>query len=88
MTEQAIREVVLKCLRKVATEMDPSALGPTENVRQTLDIDSYDFLQFLVGLSEEVGVDVPEADYGKLTTLSAITEYLVARIRGVTRDRA
>lgn len=81
MTEQAIHDAILKCLRQVAPEMDPATLGPGDNVRQTLDIDSYDFLQFLVGLSEELGVDVPEADYGKLTTLRAITDYLAARAR-------
>ena len=81
MTEETIRKAVLDSLRKVAPEMDPAALAPADNLRQALDIDSYDFLQFLIGLSETLGVDVPEADYGKLGTLETITAYLAARVR-------
>jgi acyl carrier protein len=82
MNLDAIRSAVLECLRQVAPEMNPADLNPAENVRQALDIDSYDFLQFLVAVSEKLGVDVPEADYEKLTTFSSITDYLAARIKG------
>src|SRR3712207_8954836 len=39
-----------------------------ENVRETLDIDSFDHLNFLIGLHEALGVEIPEGDYGQLTT--------------------
>jgi len=51
-----------------------------EAVREALDIDSFDHLNFLVGLNEELGVDIPEGDYGQLTTLADIIHYLSVRL--------
>ena len=80
MTEIEIQQAIVKRLRQVAPETDPATLGPDENVREALDIDSYDFLQFLIGLSEDLGVEVPEADYAKLATFQGMTNYLAARL--------
>lgn len=79
MTEAEIKDAIFRGLRKVAPEADPTSLAPGDNVRTTLDIDSYDFLNFLIGISEAVGVEVPEADYGKLATLDDMIRYLAAR---------
>ncbi|MBL8152966.1 MAG: acyl carrier protein [Anaerolineae bacterium] len=81
MTEAEIKETVFKALKRVAPEAKPETLGPDQDVRQTLDIDSYDFLMFLLSLDEALGVDVPEADYGLLISLTDITRYLAARVR-------
>ena len=43
-------------------------------------IDSYDFLQFLIAHSEKLGVEVPEKDYAKFTTLDAMVQYLTGRV--------
>jgi len=75
-TDIEINEVVLAALRRVAPDADPAALKPTDKIRETLEIDSYDFLQFLIALNKQLGVDVPEADYGKLQTLNDVTAYL------------
>jgi acyl carrier protein len=80
MTREEIRLVVVKALTGVAPEIDPSQLQPDEPFRQGFDLDSMDFLNFVIGLHASLGVDVPEADYGKLTTLNATVDYLVARL--------
>lgn len=80
MTEAQIKETVFKALKQVAPETKPETLGPDQDVRQTLDIDSYDFLMFLLSLDEALGVNVPEADYGLLISLNDITRYLAARV--------
>ena len=55
-------------------------------MRKTLDIDSYDFLNFLIGLSEKLGVEVPEEDYGKIRSLKELLTYLSERVgQGVSR---
>ena len=82
MTESEIQTAVFDGLRKIAPETDPRQLGPAENLREALDIDSFDFLNFLIGLHERLGVEIPEADYGRLTTLSALTQYLSPRLTG------
>jgi hypothetical protein len=38
-----------------------------------------DFLRFVVELHRRVGVDVPETDYPRLTSLDAIADYFAAR---------
>ncbi len=80
MTEEQVKELVFKGLRQVAPETDPAALRPDENIREALDIDSYDFLQFLIALSEETGVEIPEADYEQVFTLGGLLRYLGAHL--------
>ena len=79
MTDDQLREIVFRGLRQVAPEADPASLRPEENIRQELDIDSYDFLQFLIGLCEQTGVEIPESDYEKVFTLAGLLRYFAAR---------
>jgi acyl carrier protein len=80
MNEDETKQIIFKILKRIAPESDPSTLAPDENIRKTLDIDSFDALNFFIGLDEELGVTVPESDYGKLNTLSEILQYLSSRI--------
>jgi acyl carrier protein len=80
MTEAQLKETIFKVLGQIAPEADLSTLGPHANVRETLDIDSFDHLNFLIGLHEALGVEIPEGDYGQLTTLADIMSYLSARL--------
>ena len=79
-SELAIRDTIFKALKKIAPEANPQDLAPGENLREALDIDSFDFLNLLIGLHESLGVEIPEADYGKLTTLNGLVSYLSQRV--------
>ncbi len=79
MTEAEIKTAIFAGLRQIAPESDPASLRPDQKIRETLDIDSFDFLSFLIGLHETLDVDIPEADYGKLTTLEEMVRYLAQR---------
>lgn len=80
MSEAEIKEAVFKILRRIAPEADPRQLAPEENIRERLDIDSFDYLQLMIGLHESLGVEIPEADYPQLATLSGMVRYLSARV--------
>jgi len=80
MTTAELKAVIVEGLRQVAPESDPASLGPDQPVRETLGIDSYDFLQFLVGLHKRLGVEVPEADYGRLNTVNGMIAYLQPKL--------
>ena len=82
MTESEIQTAIFDGLRKIAPETDPRQLRPAENLREALDIDSFDFLNFLIGLHQRLGVEIPEADYGRLTTLAALIQYLSPKLTG------
>ena len=79
MTEQEIRDTVLRALRNVAPEIDPATLAPDVPLREQVDIDSVDYLRVLVELNEKVGVDIPEADYARIATINQLVAYLAGR---------
>jgi acyl carrier protein len=78
------REEILAALRgalsDVAPEADLARLDAAASLRDQLDIDSVDFLNFILGVHARLGVDVPEADYPKLSTLEGCVSYLDARL--------
>lgn len=79
MTADELRDAVLRALAEVAPEADAATLRPDVGLRDQLDIDSMDFLNFVIGIHEQTGVDIPEADYGRLRTLDELVDYLGAR---------
>ncbi|MFM2367852.1 MAG: hypothetical protein RL619_148 [Bacteroidota bacterium] len=76
MTEKKIRSIIFQLLKKIAPDTEPSALKPDENIREILSIDSFDTLQFIVALNEKLGIEIPEQDYGKITTLTTLVSYI------------
>jgi acyl carrier protein len=82
MTAEEIRATVIAELSNVAPEMDIGAVKPDADLRETLDIDSMDFLNFIAALHHKLGVDIPERDYPKLFTLSGAVAYLQQRSKG------
>lgn len=84
MTGDQIREHVLQALVSVAPEVDPAAIRADQLLRDQIDLDSMDFLRFIVEVHKTLGVDVPESDYGRFDTLSHAVGYLASRL-GQTR---
>lgn len=80
MTRDEIRAAVIEGLSNIAPETDPASIAPNADVREALDIDSMDFLNFVIGLHQRLTVDIPEADYPKLLTIGGATEYLAAKL--------
>jgi acyl carrier protein len=80
MTHAEIREAVLRALVAVAPEADPATLRPDIPLRDQLDLDSMDSLNVVVGIHEELGVDIPEAEWARLQTLDEVVEYLASAL--------
>jgi acyl carrier protein len=78
MNPDRIREAIAKTLGGIAPEADIEQLNPRANLRDELDLDSMDFLNFVIGLHKELGVEIPETDYAKLSTLGDCMAYLAA----------
>ena len=76
MNEAEVRRLAAEVLGGIAPEADLAALGDDEDLRESLDLDSMDFLNFVVGLHQRSGRPIPEADYPKLRTLRGIVAYL------------
>ena len=81
-TDDDIRAAVLHALSRIAPEADPATLRSNESLRDQVDLDSMDFLNFVIGLAQSLGVQVPEADYPQLATLDGCVAYLAGHGAG------
>jgi acyl carrier protein len=77
MTEDEIKTIIFQLLKRIAPETEPSELKPDEKFREILGIDSFDALQFIVALNDTVAIEIPEEDYGKITTLKTLVSYIL-----------
>lgn len=80
MNETEVRDLIVAALKQLAPDNYVDELKPDDNLRQMLDLDSFDHLNFLISISTQLGIDIPEKDYGKLDTLAKIIDYLTARV--------
>lgn len=78
MTKEEIRSIVLRILGEIAPEADLNQLKPDVSFRDQLDIDSMDFLNFVIALDEELHVSIPESEYAQLSSLDSSVELLTA----------
>jgi len=78
--EADLRQAVLQALYSIAPEAEGEPIDAQANLRDQLDIDSMDYLNFLVALKNAVGVEVPEADYAQVASLDDCVRYLTARL--------
>jgi len=79
MNEDEIRKVLQEELGNIAPEMDIEKLDASADLREALDIDSIDFLNFITALHKRLGIDVPELDYPKLFTLDGAVSYFATK---------
>ncbi len=80
MKQSEIRDAIVQALRSVAPEADPSTLDDKARLRDELDLDSMDFLNFVIAVHTALHVDIPEADYGKVQTLGGAVAYLSSKL--------
>lgn len=79
MEAQELAAVVMSTLKTVAPEVEENELVADEPLRDQVDLDSMDWLNFLVGLHDRLKIEIPESDYARLRTLNDLLEYCRAR---------
>jgi len=80
MTRDDIQKVILEEIDNIAPGSVPTNLDPAADMREAMDLDSMDMLNLLIALHGRLGVDIPEADQGKLITLGGALDYLQSRL--------
>jgi acyl carrier protein len=80
MSSAEMRAAVLAELKRIAPELEEGELAPAKPLRDQVDLDSMDWLNFIVALHERFKVEIPEADYARLGTLDETVAYLGKRL--------
>jgi acyl carrier protein len=75
MNRDELRNAILETLTGIAPEIDAAALAPAKPLRDQVDLDSADWLNFLVALHAKLGIDIPDTDAARLTTLEKVIDY-------------
>ncbi len=75
MTPDEIRKIACDILGGIAPEADLAGLSDDDELREVLDLDSMDFLNFIAALHATTGLNTPESDYRKLFTLGGVMAY-------------
>ncbi|MBS4730734.1 acyl carrier protein [Mycobacterium sp. SM1] len=76
MTREDIRDEVLSVLTAIAPEVTADDIDDELLLRDQVDLDSMDWLNFLVGIHKRLHVDIPERDYASLRTLADVVGYV------------
>ncbi len=79
LNEAQLKEIVLRVLNNIAPEVDVESIDPSLSLRDQMDIDSVDFLNFVIGLHKELAIEIPDTDVPKLGTLNGCVAYLLAK---------
>ena len=83
MNDIDISKVLREELNNIAPEIDMTGIDPAADLREAMDIDSMDFLNFITALHRRLGIDIPEIDYPKLVTLDGAMTYLKAKLSSI-----
>ena len=76
MNEMQARALAAEVLAGIAPEADLATVRDDEDLREALDLDSMDFMNFVVGLSDRTGLNIPESDTPQLRTLGGLVRYV------------
>jgi acyl carrier protein len=80
MTEQEILDRVFGALKSVAPEIEDQPIDPEKLLRDQIEIDSMDFLNFVNTLRTAFGIDIPEDAYPRLASIGGCVRYIKARL--------
>ena len=83
MNTNDIRGEVLSVLTAIAPEVDADEIIDDELLRDQVDLDSMDWLNFLIGIHKRLHVEIPESDYASLRTLADVVRYVDERLTAV-----
>ncbi|MCP4144993.1 MAG: acyl carrier protein [bacterium] len=78
MNEELLITQIVESLVEVAPDITPGEINPAVSFRDQFEIDSIDYLNFILTLEKKLDIKIPELDYPKLSSLKGCTSYLSA----------
>ncbi len=84
MSADQIRQVIMKILCRIAPDNDLTGLKDEVPFREQMELDSMDFLDIVMELRKLYRVQIPEEDYGFLSTMASTVQYLIPKLQTAT----
>ncbi|CAM5262400.1 acyl carrier protein [Streptomyces narbonensis] len=88
MNHDQAKAFVRHAVQRVVPDADFTGLDPGASLRDTFEMDSLDFLEFVEALSELSGTELTEDDYPALDTWGGCADRLVAEADASARGRS
>lgn len=79
-TQQNIQKLILEAIQEVAPEIEQDDIDMDEDIREECDLDSMDFLNYLIALKKSTGVSIAEGDYTQVNTFNKMLTYLTEKL--------
>ena len=79
MNKDKIKQIVLDIIAEIAPDEVLTDVKPEIRLRDQLDLDSMDFLDIVMELRKQHGIDVPEPEYRELESLDSCANYLLPK---------
>jgi len=78
MTTDEAKTLIFRVLADIAPEIDPATIAGDVDLTEQIDLDSMDYLGWMVGISEATGIDIPQRDVSRFLTIDGAAAFLVA----------
>jgi acyl carrier protein len=78
MNSQQARETIFRVLGEIAPEVVPSTVDDSLDLTEQLDLDSMDYLNWMLGINEATGIEIPQRDVSRFLTIEGAVDYLVS----------
>lgn len=80
MSKDELLAIIRDELGRIAPEVHFESVPLGDTIQAGFDIDSMDFLNFIIALHERTGVNIPEADYMRVRTIASALAYLQEKL--------
>lgn len=80
MKNHEIKAVLLKAIQEIAPEIELEDIDVEEDLRDACDLDSMDFLNYLIEIKKLTGVKITERDYPNVNTFKKMLAHLEQHI--------
>jgi len=80
MNEEKLRQQIIETLLDIAPDIEIANLDPAVSFHDQFEIDSVDFLNFVLALEKKLGIKISEINYPKLSSLKGCISYLTVEL--------
>jgi acyl carrier protein len=85
--KEDLASLARSALASVVPDVENQPLNPDAVFRDQMDLDSLEFLNFVIAPQEATGIGIPQKDYPQLANLNGCVDYLAARLKDTRPGR-